>query len=82
MPVRPVPVDLSDVLAERRGRPLDQARTLPSSWYADPDHLEICEAVQRTCDGGLSADGVLSTEHEAGIHHVHQLLYAALDPSD
>jgi choline monooxygenase len=43
--------------------------------------LEICEAVQRTYDGGLSADGVLSTEHEAGIHHVHQLLYAALDPS-
>ncbi len=40
--------------------------------------LEICEALQRTYDGGLSADGVLSTEHEQGVHHVHQLLFAAL----
>ena len=40
--------------------------------------LEICEAVQRTYDGGLSANGVLSTEHERGVHHVHQLLFAAL----
>jgi hypothetical protein len=40
--------------------------------------LEICEAVQRTYDGGLSADGVLSTEHERGVHHVHQLLFEAL----
>ena len=38
--------------------------------------------MQRTYDGGLSADGVLSTEHEAGVAHVHQLLLAALgDPS-
>ena len=44
--------------------------------------LEICEAVQRTYDGGLSADGVLSTEHERGVHHVHQLLFAALAGSD
>jgi hypothetical protein len=40
--------------------------------------LEICEAVQRTYDGGLSAHGVLSTEHERGVHHVHQLLFEAL----
>jgi hypothetical protein len=26
----------------------------------------------------LSADGVLSTEHENGVAHVHQLLFAAL----
>lgn len=44
--------------------------------------LAICEALQRTYDGGLSADGVLSTEHERGIHHVHQLLFAALAASD
>jgi choline monooxygenase len=44
--------------------------------------LEICEAVQRTYDGGLSADGVLSTEHERGVHHVHQLLFEALSTSD
>ena len=40
--------------------------------------LEICAAVQRTYDGGLSANGVLSTEHERGVHHVHQLLFEAL----
>lgn len=44
--------------------------------------LAICEAVQRTYDGGLSADGVLSTEHERGVHHVHQLLFASLSTSD
>ena len=38
----------------------------------------MCEALQRTYDAGLSADGVLSTEHESGVAHVHQLLLAAL----
>ena len=38
----------------------------------------MCEAVQGTYDAGLSADGVLSTEHENGVAHVHQLLFAAL----
>ena len=38
----------------------------------------MCEAMQRTYDAGLSADGVLSTEHEAGVAHVHQLLLGAL----
>jgi phenylpropionate dioxygenase-like ring-hydroxylating dioxygenase large terminal subunit len=42
--------------------------------------LEICEAVQRTYTGGLSANGVLSTEHERGVHHVHRLLHEALGP--
>jgi phenylpropionate dioxygenase-like ring-hydroxylating dioxygenase large terminal subunit len=40
--------------------------------------LQICEAVQRTYSGGLSADGVLSTEHERGVAHVHRLLVEAL----
>lgn len=40
--------------------------------------LTMCEAVQGTYDAGLSADGVLSTEHENGVAHVHQLLFAAL----
>ena len=34
----------------------------------------MCETVQRTYDAGLSADGVLSTEHESGVAHVHQFL--------
>jgi tetratricopeptide (TPR) repeat protein len=40
--------------------------------------LAICEALQGTYDAGLSADGVLSTLHESGVAHVHQLLLAAL----
>ena len=40
--------------------------------------LAMCEAIQRTYDAGLSADGVLSTEHESGVAHVHQLLLGAL----
>jgi choline monooxygenase len=40
--------------------------------------LEICSVVQRTYDGGLSVNGVLSTEHEHGVAHVHRLLVDAL----
>ncbi len=40
--------------------------------------LEMCEAVQRTYNGGCSAGGVLSTEHENGVAHLHQLLVASL----
>ena len=37
--------------------------------------------LQGTYDAGFFADGVLSTEHENGVAHVHQLLFAALcDP--
>jgi phenylpropionate dioxygenase-like ring-hydroxylating dioxygenase large terminal subunit len=43
--------------------------------------LEICEAIQRTYAGGISAHGVLSTEHERGVAHVHRLLADALDTS-
>ena len=38
----------------------------------------MCEAVQRTYAGGCSADGVLSTEHERGVAHLHRLLVASL----
>jgi Rieske 2Fe-2S family protein len=41
--------------------------------------LEICEAIQRTYAGGISAHGVLSTEHERGVAHVHRLLVQALE---
>ena len=40
--------------------------------------LTMCETVQGTYDAGLSANGVLSTEHENGVAHMHQLLFAAL----
>ena len=42
------------------------------------EDLDICEAMQRTYAGGLSAHGVLSTEHERGVAHVHRLLVDAL----
>ena len=38
----------------------------------------MCERLQGTYDAGLSAAGVLSTEHEAGVAHIHQLVLAAL----
>jgi phenylpropionate dioxygenase-like ring-hydroxylating dioxygenase large terminal subunit len=44
--------------------------------------LEICEAMQGTYDGGLSAHGVLSTEHERGVEHVHRLLIEALQTAE
>jgi choline monooxygenase len=44
--------------------------------------LEICEALQRTYDAGLSADGVLSTDHESSIAHLHQLLARSLVGAD
>ena len=37
--------------------------------------------MQRTYAGGLSAHGVLSTEHERGVAHVHRLLVDALQSS-
>jgi choline monooxygenase len=40
--------------------------------------LQMCEMLQRTYDAGLSADGVLSTIHESGVAHVHQLVLRAL----
>jgi choline monooxygenase len=40
--------------------------------------LAICEALQGTYDAGLSANGVLSTEHESGVAHIHQLLLTTL----
>lgn len=43
-------------------------------------HLQdvaICEAVQRSHNAGLSADGVLSTVEEQGVYWVHQLVRAS-----
>ena len=61
-----------EVGADRR------ARDLAATQEVVAQDLEICEAIQRTYDGGISAHGVLSTEHERGVAHVHRLLAAAL----
>jgi len=34
--------------------------------------VEICEAVQRSHDAGVDADGVLATFEERGVYWVHQ----------
>ena len=60
------------VPAERRAADLAATKAVVEQ------DLEICERMQRTYDSGLSANGRLSTEHEAGVAHVHQLVLAAL----
>ena len=55
-----------------------RARDLAATQEVVAQDLEICETMQRTYDGGLSAHGVLSTEHERGVAHVHRLLIEAL----
>ncbi len=40
--------------------------------------VAICEAVQRSHDAGLDADGVLATIEERGVHFLHEHLRAAL----
>jgi hypothetical protein len=39
--------------------------------------LDICEQVQRGYTAGVDTNGRLSVVHEAGVHHVHQLVRAA-----
>jgi choline monooxygenase len=60
------------VPAERRAADLAATREVVEQ------DLAICTALQGTYNAGLSADGVLSTEHESGVAHIHQLLIAAL----
>jgi choline monooxygenase len=64
-----------DVDAERR------ARDLAATQEVVAQDLQICEAIQHTYAAGISAQGVLSTEHERGVAHVHRQLVAALDTS-
>ena len=61
-----------DVPAERRAADLAATREVVEQ------DLHMCERLQGTYDAGLSAGGVLSTEHEAGVAHIHQLVLAAL----
>jgi choline monooxygenase len=64
----------------RPGVPAEQrARDLEVTAVVVDQDLGICEAVQRSYTGGLSAHGALSTEHEQGVAHMHRLLVAALD---
>jgi phenylpropionate dioxygenase-like ring-hydroxylating dioxygenase large terminal subunit len=44
--------------------------------------IDICEAVQRSHDAGLDADGVLATFEERGVFFVHEHLRSALASAD
>ncbi len=61
-----------EVDADRRDRDYTATREVVQQ------DLDICVALQRTYDAGLSAHGVLSTEHEASIAHIHHLLARSL----
>jgi choline monooxygenase len=61
-----------DVPADRR------AADLAASQEVAAQDLDICEAVQRGYSAGVDTNGRLSVIHEAGVHHVHQLVRAAL----
>jgi phenylpropionate dioxygenase-like ring-hydroxylating dioxygenase large terminal subunit len=60
------------VATDRRERDYEATRLVVEQ------DLAMCEAMQRTYDARLSAHGVLSTEHEAGVAHVHRRLVGAL----
>ncbi len=68
----------SSTSGTRRCLPSGGPPTSPRPRKVAAQDLAICEALQGTYDAGLSADGVLSTVHESGVAHVHQLLLAAL----
>jgi choline monooxygenase len=81
---RLVPTSPSTTVVEREylwhpSVPADRrAADLAATREVVEQDLAICTALQGTYDAGLSADGVLSTEHESGVAHIHQLLIAAL----
>lgn len=61
-----------DVAADRRAADLEASRLVAAQ------DLDICEQVQRGYTAGIDTDGRLSVRHERGVHHVHQLVRAAL----
>ena len=55
-----------------------RAADLAASQEVAAQDLDICEAVQRGYSAGVDTNGRLSVVHEAGVHHVHRLVQAAL----
>ena len=51
---------------------------LAASQEVAAQDLDICEQVQRGYTAGVDTNGRLSVVHEAGVHHVHQLVRAAV----
>lgn len=55
-----------------------RAEDLAASQEVAAQDLDICERVQRGYSAGVDTNGRLSVIHESGVHHVHQLVRAAL----
>jgi choline monooxygenase len=62
----------SEVPEDRREADLAASRLVATQ------DLDICERVQRGYTAGVDTAGRLSPTYEAGVHHVHQLVRAAL----
>ena len=62
----------ADVPEDRRAADLEASQEVAAQ------DLDICEAVQRGYSAGVDTNGRLSVIHEAGVHHVHQLVRGAL----
>jgi choline monooxygenase len=62
----------ADVPEERR------AADLAASQEVAAQDLDICEQVQRGYTAGVDTNGRLSVVHEAGVHHVHELVRTAV----
>jgi phenylpropionate dioxygenase-like ring-hydroxylating dioxygenase large terminal subunit len=58
--------------------PARREADLAATQLVGAQDLDVCERVQRSYSGGLSPEGFLSPEHEAGIAHLHARLRAAL----
>ena len=54
------------------GRPDVVAANIAAHRLVHLQDVEICEAVQRSHDAGIDADGVLATFEERGVYWVHQ----------
>ena len=63
-------------LPGRRGDGL--ADNLRAHAIVHQQDVDICEAVQRSHDAGLDADGILATFEERGVYFVHERLRSAL----
>ena len=80
------PVSPGRTVVERRMYALPDAGgdTLTDNLHAHAlvhrQDVDICEAVQRSHDAGLDANGVLATFEERGVYFVHEHLRSALAP--
>ena len=55
-----------------------QERDLAFSDEIQAEDIDICEQVQRGLESGSYTAGRLNPLREAGVHHVHELIRAAL----